>query len=513
MQIYNTLTRKKEPFVPREPGKVAMYACGPTVYNHIHIGNARTFLTFDVMRRYLVHSGYEVTFVQNITDVDDKIINRAAEEGRSAAEVAADYTEAFIGAMRRFGIEDPDVRPRATEEIPEMIELVERLVDGGHAYATGDGNVYFSVRSWPGYGKLSGRNIDDLRSGARVDIDERKRDPLDFALWKAAKPGEPHWSSPWGEGRPGWHLECSVMSEKYLGLPLDIHGGGSDLVFPHHENEVAQSEAASGGTFARYWVHGGMLNINSEKMSKSLGNFLLLTDVLDTCDPTALRLLMLQTHYRSPLDFSDARLAEAASSLERIETAVRNLRWAAGNAPEVPGDDELSASGDDGPAAPDGSAASDDAAAQLDSAADGADSAFHAAMDDDFNTAGALGAVFTLASAAFAFLEANPAPDAAGRDAASHAAATIESLLGVLGIQISPAGADEWPAEVCALARDLAGCECDDPHAAADALLAARADARSQRDFALADAVRDGLAALGFTVEDTPAGTRLTYDS
>ena len=513
MQIYNTLTRKKEPFVPREDGKVRMYACGPTVYNHIHIGNARTFLSFDIMRRYLSWSGYDVTFVQNVTDVDDKIINRAAEEGRSAAEVAAEYTDAFIDVMRRFGIEDPDVRPKATEEIPEMIALVERLIDGGHAYATGDGNVYFSVRSWPSYGKLSGRDIDELQSGARVEVDERKRDPLDFALWKAAKPGEPHWTSPWGEGRPGWHLECSAMSEKYLGLPLDIHGGGSDLVFPHHENEVAQSEAATGGTFARYWVHGGMLNINAEKMSKSLGNFLLLTDVLDTCDATALRLLMLQTHYRSPLDFSDARLAEAAASLERLQTALRNLRWAADNAPDAAGTADA-----EGGAADGGAAGADDIdvadAAALASAVRETQLAFTAAMDDDFNTAGALGAVFTLASAGFAFLEENPALDTDGRDAARSAADAICNLTGVLGIDLaSDAAGDDWPAEACALAARLADFDGDDPHAAVDALVAVRAEARAERDFARADAVRDGLCALGFSIEDTPSGVRVTFGS
>ena len=290
IRVYNTLVRAKEEFTPRDPGTVGMYVCGPTVYNHIHIGNARTFLTFDVVRRYLAFSGYDVRFVQNITDVDDKIINRAAEEGRAPAEVAADYTLAFRAAMDALGVDRPTVQPKATETIPAMIHMVERLIDRGHAYVV-DGDVYFSVRSFTGYGKLSGRNIDDLESGARVDIDERKADPLDFALWKAAKPGEPRWPSPWGEGRPGWHLECSVMSEAELGVTFDIHGGASDLIFPHHENEIAQSEAATGEPFVRYWMHGGLLQVNAEKMSKSLGNFLLLKDVLEKHTAQTVRLL------------------------------------------------------------------------------------------------------------------------------------------------------------------------------------------------------------------------------
>jgi len=274
IRVYNTLSRSKEEFEPREPGKVAMYVCGPTVYNHIHIGNARTFLSFDVIRRYLEFRGFDVTFVQNITDVDDKIINKANEEGRSAAEVAEEYTNAFLAAMDALGVKRPTVQPKATETIGEMLVMVQRLIDRGYAYEV-EGDVYFSVRKFDGYGKLSGRDIDEMNSGSRVDVDERKTDPLDFALWKAAKPGEPHWASPWGEGRPGWHLECSVMSEKELGVTFDMHGGASDLIFPHHENEIAQSEAATGAQFARYWLHGGLLQVNAEKMSKSLGNFML----------------------------------------------------------------------------------------------------------------------------------------------------------------------------------------------------------------------------------------------
>ena len=488
MQIYNAQTHRKEEFVPREPGKVAMYACGPTVYNYIHIGNARTFLTFDVVRKYLAFSGYKVTFVQNITDVDDKIINRAHEEGKTPEEIASFYTDAFIDNMHRFGIDDPDVRPCATQEIPEMIALVERLIERGHAYEAG-GDVYFSVRSFKKYGELSHRNIDELESGARVDVNELKRDPLDFALWKAAKPGEPHWTSPWGEGRPGWHLECSAMSQKYLGLPLDIHGGGSDLAFPHHENEKAQTEAAYDEDFVHYWMHSGMLRINSEKMSKSLGNFLLLKDVLDNCDPEALRLLMLQTHYRSPLDFSDDRLKEAASSLDRILTLVRNLRWAADNAAqaeESPCDDIVEA--------------------REKMRAD-----FISAMDDDFNTAGALAAIFTFVSACNHFLENNESMCADAREIARDNANAIEELLGVLGIRAAGDEQVQCSSEVCVLATKLAGFEGDNPEDAVEALLAARAQARAAKDWATADAVRDGLAELGFTIEDTPNGARVSY--
>src|SRR5450759_4584157 len=363
--LYNTLARRKEPFVPREPGKVAMYVCGPTVYNHIHIGNARTFLSFDVIRRYLEHRGFQVTFVQNITDVDDKIIKQASLEGISAAEVARKYADAFLKAMHDLGIKPATVAPRATETIPDMIAMVERLIDRGHAYVV-DGDVYFSVRSFPGYGKLSGRDIDDLLSGARVEVDSRKADPLDFALWKSAKPGEPHWPSPWGEGRPGWHLECSVMSEEELGLPFDIHGGASDLIFPHHENELAQSEAATGMQFVKYWLHGGLLQVNAEKMSKSLGNFMLLKDVLAVYPTPVVRLFMLQTHYRSPLEFSDSRLDETVTAYERLTNPVREIRWVTANGPS-------------------GGGASAEERAALSAAADDAVAKFDAEMDDDFN--------------------------------------------------------------------------------------------------------------------------------
>lgn len=493
MRVYNTKTRTKEAFIPREAGKVALYVCGPTVYNHIHVGNARTFLSFDVIRRYLLFRGYEVTFVQNITDVDDKIIKRANEEGRSAAEVAAEYTRAFIDAMHAMGVMDPTYRPYATEEVPTMVALVEQLIACGHAYVA-EGDVYFSVRSFKDYGKLSGRDVDDMRSGARIEIDPRKRDPLDFALWKAAKPGEPFWDSPWGKGRPGWHIECSAMSQKYLGLPLDIHGGGTDLVFPHHENEVAQSEACCGPTFANYWLHGGMLLIDKEKMSKSVGNFLLLKDVLQTVKPAVLRLLMLQTHYRNPLDYSVERLDEAQASFDRLTTTVRNLHWAAEHAIDVQGDEAL--------------AADEIAATTLRTLVSATREQFVKAMDDDFNTAGALGAIFSLVSGANALM-ADDTLGAEGRLAARAAAVTIVELLGVFGLSVEGERSLDWSVEVVDLAKSLTDYAGKDAQEAIDALLATRQRARDNRDWARADGVRDGLDVLGFTIEDTISGARV----
>jgi cysteinyl-tRNA synthetase len=492
LRLYNSLGRAKEDFVPREAGKVSMYVCGPTVYNHIHIGNARTFLSFDLIRRYLEHRGFEVAFVQNITDVDDKIIRAAAEAGVPASEIATLYSDAFLKAMADLGVEKPTAQPRATETIGPMIEMVERLISGGHAYVV-DGDVYFSVRSFPGYGKLSGRDIDEMESGARVDVDERKKDPLDFALWKSAKPGEPHWTSPWGEGRPGWHLECSVMSEIELGVPFDIHGGGSDLMFPHHENEIAQSEAATGKPFAHYWLHGGMLNINAEKMSKSLGNFTLLKDVLDAYPAPVLRLMMLQTHYRSPLDFSTERLEEASTALERFATMVRTVRWLR----------ERAAAGVAG--------ASADDRETLASAVAVARANFDEDMDDDFNSAGALGAVFELARAANGFLSANDAVlSTADLDVLDEAANTVVELLGVLGVVLTvDDAAPQLPEGVVQLAAGVAGYAGADPAAAVDALLDARSRARAAKDWARADAVRDGLAALGIRIEDTASGARV----
>lgn len=494
IRLYDTQARTKRDFEPLHDGKIGMYVCGPTVYNYIHIGNARTFISFDVIRRYLEWRGFDVTFVQNVTDVDDKIITKANEEGRSAADVAAEYTKAFIDDMRAAGVKDPDIRPRATEEIPAMIELVSELIAKGHAYEV-DGDVYFSVRSFSDYGKLSHRNVDEMESGHRElrsdgqGLEDRKRDPLDFAVWKAAKPGEPSWESPWGQGRPGWHIECSAMSHKYLGMPFDIHGGGADLVFPHHENEIAQSEAAYDCSFANYWMHGGMLQINSEKMSKSLGNFLLLRDVLKTTDARVLRMLMLQTHYRSPLDFSQDRLDEAAVALERIENVAARLEWLATNPTE-------------GGAQVDAEAL----AAQCERARE----SFVAAMDDDFNTAGALGAVFTFVGELNAALD-GVAVSAENAHAVLAARDALIELMGVFGIECGAAAQAQYPHEVVDLARELAEYAGDDAAEAVDALLAARAEARANKNWAVADGVRDGLSGLGFVIEDTPQGAKVSY--
>ncbi|MGI6045705.1 MAG: cysteine--tRNA ligase [Eggerthellaceae bacterium] len=500
MRLYDTKRRKKVDFIPLKEGKIGMYVCGPTVYNYIHIGNARTFMSFDLIRRYLIWRGFDVTFVQNVTDVDDKIINRANEEGRTAAEVAKEYTQAFIDDMHAVGVLDPDVRPKATEEIPEMIEMVQTLIDRGHAYEV-DGDVYFSVRSFPSYGALSGRNIDEMESGHRElragsGIEDRKRDPLDFAVWKAAKPNEPYWDSPWGKGRPGWHIECSVMSKKYLGLPFDIHGGGADLVFPHHENERAQSEAACGCTFANYWVHGGMLQINQEKMSKSLGNFRLLRDVLQETEAAVLRFLMLQTHYRSPLDFSPDRLEEAETALGRIRNAVREIDWSLENASAAESVLDIEA---------------------LEESIEKTREEFTEAMDDDFNSPKALGCVFDFVTSVNSF-SAGKTIGAADAEALRHARRLIVELMGVMGISQDMLEAQassndsRYPQEVIDLARDLCGRDCDSPEEAIDLLLALRAEARAAKDWARADQVRDSLKALGCSIEDTPQGARVHFE-
>ena len=487
MLIYNTKNHRKEEFVPIEPGKVRMYVCGPTVYDQIHIGNGRTFLAFDVIRRYLTYKGYEVTFAQNLTDVDDKIINRSNEQGRTAAEVADEFSKAFIEQMHRLGVLDPDIRPRATREIDAMQEMIQILIDKGHAYVVDSGDVYFAVRSDDRYGVLSGRDVDQLRVGARVEENTDKRDPLDFALWKAAKPGEPSWPSPWGDGRPGWHTECCATIHHSLGTPIDIHGGGQDLVFPHHENETAQAWCAWDKALANTWMHTGMLRVEGEKMSKSLGNFYTLKEVLDKYPAGAVRILMLQTHYRSPLDFSFDRLDGAVGTLERLKTCVKNLRWAAHNSAQ---DGELN-----------------DADRALGAAIDSAVSEFTAQMDDDFNTAGGLAAIFALVTAANTYL------DQAGADTSTalalRASDAIVELSEVLGIELTRESAEELPAELVDLARAQAGYEGDSADEAAEVLLEARQAARAAKNWAVADAIRDGITALGLVVEDTAAGARL----
>lgn len=487
MLVYNSQTHKKQELKPIEPGKIRMYVCGPTVYDQIHVGNGRTFLAFDVIRRYLTYKGYQVTFAQNLTDVDDKIINRANEQGRTPEEVAAEFSDAFIEQMHRLNVLDPDIRPRATREIPAMIEMIQGLIEQGHAYAPGNGDVYFSVRSDPSYGCVSGRNVDELKVGARIEANDEKRDPLDFALWKAAKPGEPMWDSPWGKGRPGWHTECSAMVHRYLGTPIDIHGGGQDLQFPHHENEYAQACCCWHEPLANVWMHTGMLLINGEKMSKSLGNFFTLKEVLDKYPADAVRLLMLQTHYRSPLDFSFDRLDGAVGTLERIRGTVANLRWAAESAPQ---DGELN-----------------DADRALGAEIDEATAEFTRQMDDDFNTAGALAAIFGLVTAANTYL-ADAGEDTSTAVALRASDALVE-LLGVLGVESVRPAETALPHELVDLAAKEAGYAGDDPEEAADALVAARAEARAAKNWAVADAIRDGIAALGLVVEDTAAGTRI----
>ncbi|MCL2745697.1 MAG: cysteine--tRNA ligase [Coriobacteriia bacterium] len=485
MKIYNTLTRQKELFEPKVAGKVNMYVCGPTVYNYIHVGNARTFLSFDVIRRYLEWRGYDVSFIQNITDIDDKIIARAAEEGRSFEEVAQFYTDAFIADMRSVGVEDPTVRPKATESIPQMIELIEDLIKGDNAYATEEGDVYFAVRSFPDYGKLSGRDVDELMHGTRKEVDDQKRDPLDFALWKAAKPGEPFWDSPWGKGRPGWHIECSAMSDAELGIPFDIHGGGVDLVFPHHENEIAQTEAATGKEMAHYWMHSGMLQTSGEKMSKSLGNFMLLHDLLKEHEPNVVRLLMLQTHYRSPLDFSDERLKEATTSLGRIQTLVDRAAFVLKKTNELKAkkrrlDSQMFPSA---------------ASTELQSMYREAVAAYQREMDDDFNTAGAVGQLFELVRGMNTFLDVAAATEDSVLDedelvALQAAYDSLIELFGVLGVVLTSSAQ-----------------EAVNPQA--EALLEERTEARATKDWARADEIRDELAALGYEIKDTAQGPQL----
>lgn len=489
MLIYNSQTHKKQELVPVEPDHISMYVCGPTVYDQIHIGNGRTFLSFDVIRRYLIYKGYQVTFAQNLTDVDDKIIQRASEEGVSASELARTYSDAFIEQMDRLGVLAPDIRPRATQEIDAMIDMISGLIDQGHAYSADNGDVYFSVRSCETYGNLSGRNVDELLVGARIEENTDKNDPLDFALWKAAKPGEPAWESPWGLGRPGWHTECSAMVHRYLGTPIDIHGGGSDLIFPHHENECAQATSCWHEPLANLWMHTGMLRVDGEKMSKSLGNFYTLKEVLDRYPADALRLLMLQTHYRSPLDFSFSRLEGTCQSLERLRGTVKNLKWAAEQSEDASGQDAQ-------------------AVQELAAAIDEARSAFVGAMDDDFNTSAALAAIFALATKANTYLD--QAKNQVSTSVTLRAMDTLIELLGVLGVESVRPANDEYPLEVVELAREVAGYEGNDPTEAVSALIEARAQARQEKNWATADAIRDGISALGLVVEDTAAGTRIT---
>ncbi len=479
MQIYNSLTRKKEEFTPLTPGQVSMYVCGITAYDYCHIGHARSAVVFDVLVRYLRYMGNKVTFVRNFTDVDDKIIARAQREGSDSLTIARTYIDAFYEDMDRLGILRADIEPKATEHIAEMIGLCENLIAKDHAYATASGDVYFRVRSYEQYGQLSGRNIEDLMSGARIEPGEEKEDPLDFALWKGAKPGEPSWASPWGPGRPGWHIECSAMSERYLSLPFDIHGGGQDLSFPHHENERAQTEAATGKQFVRYWVHNGFVQINSEKMSKSLNNFVTIRDILANYLPEVLRFFLITKHYRSPLDYTADALEEAERALKRIyltkaaaEAHVAGTKWSATALP-----------------------------AEIVVEATALEVKWDEAMADDMNTAAALGHVFVLMKLVNKILEDKALKKSEqGRDQVRHALKLFERWGEVLGLfqmdsLLFLAQLKESRVKRRRIDTSLI-----------DAKLEERREARAAKDFARSDAIRDELLALGVTIQDTAKG-------
>ena len=461
MKIFNTMTRKKEEFVPLHEGKVGIYSCGPTVYNYFHIGNARPFIIFDTLRRHLEHMGYEVTFVQNFTDVDDKMIRRANEEGTTVAELGDRFIEEYYRDADALGVKRASVHPRATKHIGEIIGMIRKLEAKGLAYEV-DGDVYYDTHAFPGYGKLSGQNLDDREMGARIEVDEDKRHPMDFALWKKQKPGEPAWKSPWGMGRPGWHIECSAMSCKYLGPTFDIHCGGVDLIFPHHENEIAQSEGANGQPFARYWMHNGHINVDNHKMSKSAGNFFTVRDIVKEFDPEAVRLFMLSAHYRSPINFSRDLIEQAQNALARLYTARDNALFLRESAPDCP------------------MTAEEEAFAAR---ADQAISAFNAAMDDDLNTADALGVIFEYVRDMNASLNEH-----SSRAAVEKGVNALNEMAGVLGLLRREA--DLVPEDVKALVEE-------------------RQAAKRARDFAQADALRAQIEQMGYVVEDTPKGPKV----
>lgn len=464
MKIFNTLTRKKEDFQPLEEGKVKMYVCGPTVYNLIHIGNARPMICFDTARRYLEYKGYDVNYVSNFTDVDDKIIKKAIEEGVSSEEISQRYIEECKKDMEGMNIKPATTHPLATQEIDGMIDMISTLIDKGYAYAV-NGTVYYRTRKFDGYGKLSKKNIDDLEAGHRdikVAGESEKEDPLDFVLWKPKKEGEPYWESPWGQGRPGWHIECSVMSKKYLADEIDIHAGGEDLIFPHHENEIAQSEAANGVPFSKYWMHNAFLNIDNKKMSKSLGNFFTVRDISKEYDLQVLRFFMLSAHYRNPINFSHDLMESAKNGLDRIITAVTNLNHLIENAKIE--------------------AITSEEQTQLDSVKDIFDK-FEAAMDDDFNTADAIAAVFELVK----FANTN-ATESSSKEYAEGLKKKLLTLTDILGLKV------EKKEEM--LDADI------------DALIAERQQARKDKKFARADEIRDTLLAQGIVLEDTREGVR-----
>ncbi len=471
LRIYNSLTRQKEEFRPLKDSEVTMYVCGPTVYDLSHIGHARSAVAFDVIRRYLRYKGFNVKYTRNYTDIDDKIINRANKDGVNWKEIAERYIKAFDEDMAALDVKLPDERPKATETISEIIDFIKTLIDKGFAYVI-DGDVYYSVRKFKGYGNLSGKNIEELEAGARVEVDERKKDPLDFALWKGSKPGEPWWDSPWGKGRPGWHVECSAMSRKFLGETIDIHGGGKDLIFPHHENEIAQSEAATGMPFVRYWLHNGFVNIEKVKMSKSLGNILTIRDALKNYSAEAIRLFLLSSHYRSPIDYSPEVLMDAESELDRFYTTLKRME-------------------EDWPDVAKGAVDEKMKGARIES--------FINALDDDFNTAAAIGFIFREVN------EANRLMDDAKK---SGAGKEVQEILPIIRAIFKEMGAilgvfNRMPNEYFQekKSRSLV------PAEEIERLIAQRAEARKNRDFKKADEIRKELEGKGIFLEDTPKGT------
>ena len=461
MKLYNTLTRTKEEFVPLEEGKVKMYVCGPTVYNYIHIGNARPFIMFDTLRRYLQYKGYDVTFVQNFTDVDDKIIKRGHEEGISPEEVASKYINEYFVDADGLGIKRADVHPRVTDNIQQIIDFVRDLEDKGYAYEV-NGDVYFDTKKFEGYGKLSKQNQDELEAGARIEVNGQKRHPMDFVLWKSKKEGEPGWNSPWGEGRPGWHIECSVMSSRYLGETIDIHAGGQDLAFPHHENEIAQSEARSGKTFSNYWVHNGYININNEKMSKSKGNFFTVRDISKQYDLEIVRFFMLSAHYRNPVNFSDEMLNQAKAGLERLYNAKEKLEFTISNLSESSIKDEEK---------------------ELINELESYKTKFINSMEDDLNTADAVSSIFELSK----FINTN-VNETSSLEFANMCLDKFNELTGVLNI-VNKKNDD-------ILDKDI------------EELIQKRADAKKNKDFKLADDIRQELLDKGIILEDTRQGTK-----
>lgn len=459
MKLFNTMTGEKAELVPIEEGHVRMYACGPTVYNFFHIGNARCFVVFDMLRRYLQYRGYKVTFAQNFTDVDDKIIKKANEEGITSNEVAEKYIKEYFTDAEGLGIEKATIHPRATENIDGIIEIVSILIEKGYAYES-NGDVYFQPKKFKEYGKLSHMPIDELEAGARIDVSEQKRDPLDFALWKSAKPGEPYWESPWGNGRPGWHIECSAMVRKYLGQPIDIHCGGKDLAFPHHENEIAQSEAACGCTFANFWLHNGFISVDNEKMSKSLGNFFTVRDVAEKYGYDVIRYFLLSAHYRKPVNYSAEVLASSASALERIHNCEESLEFYIKNASGGELDESVKAM------------------------ADGRREQFITAMDDDLNTADGISAVFELVKDANTLINGK---SSASKESAQYVYSVLTELTRLLGINKKAK---------------------DDDDGAILAKIAERAQAKKDKNYALADSIRNELLSQGIVLEDTPNGTK-----